>query len=267
MLPGRSASRRRGRTSNSSPDARRASSRPTRPAPGPGPPGSPRCRRARRSAPIWNCSQPRRAPSCAPPGRSCASVVVVEAGDAGHHALQRGRLRHRGAPLGLGVVRAPEHPDADRPSPGARPPMHRVVAVVELLLARGELAVGGVAAADVLHDDDVAVRGQPDRVGVHQVDVDVLVVRLPRQQDRVRRRVGGPVDVGAQHDPVPHPTLDVVLDKDVTPRHHRAGHETRAYGASASDKSSFRSVDRSFHRRPCDDPSLSRPGQPGHVDH
>jgi len=168
---------------------------------------------------------------------------VVEAGDAGHHALQRGRLRHRGTPLGLGVVGAAEHPDGAVRARHPGGPLHRVVPVVELLLARDELAVGGVAAADVLHDDHVARSGESHGVGVHQVDVDVLVVRLPRQEHRVRAAVGGAVDVGAQHDPVPHRTLDIVLDEDVTARRYQTGHEPEPYVGAAVRARPFHRAD------------------------
>ena len=153
----------------------------------------------------------------------------VDPGDAGDQAPQGRGPHDRGTPLCLRVIGPAEHPDLAGGSRQPCGPLHRVVAVVELLLARDELAVRGVPAADVLHHDHVAACGQQDRVGVHQVDVGVLVVRLPRQQHRVRTTPLRAVHVGAQHDPVPHRRLDVVLDEDVVSRHDETGHGAEAY--------------------------------------
>ena len=234
-LPGRSASCRRGSRSSSSPDASRAVVAPNSAMAQASSGVLSRCRRRRRSAPIWNCSQPRRDPSFAPPGRSCASVTWWKRDTPAIMLFSAGGCHHGGTPLRLGVVRASEHADLTVRAGEPGGPLDRVVAVVELLVARGELAVRGVAATDVLHHDDVAARSEEHRVGVHQVDVDVLVVRLSGQQHRVTTVVCGPVDVGPQHDPVAHPCLDVVLDQNVVSPRDRSGHGASPAGGNEGD--------------------------------
>ena len=180
--------------------------------------------------------QPTQARSLVRPARSFLRLGhVVEARHPGNHAFQCGRLHHGGTPLRLGVVRASEHADLTVRAGEPGGPLNRVVAVLELLVARGELAVRGVAATDVLHHDDVAARSEEHRVGVHQVDVDVLVVRLSGQQHRVTTVVCGPVDVGPQHDPVAHPCLDVVLDQNVVSPRDRSGHGASPAGGNEGD--------------------------------
>ena len=94
------------------------------------------------------------------------AVVGLRRGEPGADGGQAGRPRRRGEELheaGIGVA---VHAD-----PAARlrqrgRPLDRVVAVVGLVQERDEVAVRRPAPAAVLHDDDVAVRGEPRRVVV-----------------------------------------------------------------------------------------------------
>ena len=97
-------------------------------------------------------------------------------------------------------------------------PLDRVVPVLELVDTGVEVAVGGVPTADVLHHHEVAGSGQLYGVSIDRVDVGVLVVRLARQQHGVRTIVWRPVDIGSQHDAVPHPSRHIVLDEDALAR-------------------------------------------------
>src|SRR5215211_7534021 len=84
------------------------------------------------------------------------AVEVVAPGEAGDHALQRGRPHDGGLPLGLSEVREAVHADRSVGTGELRGPLDGVVAVLILLDEGYELAFRAVTSAHVLHDDDEA---------------------------------------------------------------------------------------------------------------
>ena len=81
-----------------------------------------------------------------------------------------------------------------------RGPLHRVVAIVRLVLERVPLAFGRVAAAHVLDDDDVSAGGGLQS----ESGVAVLVVGRALEEHGKACRPRGPVDVGAKRHAVAH---------------------------------------------------------------
>ena len=90
-------------------------------------------------------------------------------------------------------------------------PFDGVVAVVGLVFEGIPLALGGVAAAHILHDDEVATR----RGGAAKVGCVVLVIGRALQQRRVFAIARGVVDVRTQGDAVAGLHGDAAFDRDV----------------------------------------------------
>src|SRR5579863_7206256 len=85
--------------------------------------------------------------------------MVIAGCHGGHYAGEVRRLRDRGEHLRGADVGAAGHADFAIRIRKRSGPFDGVVAVGDLVPEGVELAVGGVTAADVLHDHDVAVRG------------------------------------------------------------------------------------------------------------
>ena len=90
-------------------------------------------------------------------------------------------------------------------------PLDGVVAVVGLVLEGIPLAFGGVAAADVLHYDEIATRGGGEAEGSGIV----LVVGRALKKRGIFAVTGGVVDVGVEGDAVAGLHGDAVFYGDV----------------------------------------------------
>ena len=90
-------------------------------------------------------------------------------------------------------------------------PLDGVVAVVGLVLEGIPLALGGVAAADVLHDDEVSAGGG----GAAEFGGVVLVIGRALEEDGIFAIAGGMVDVGVEGDAVAGLHGDAVFYGDV----------------------------------------------------
>ena len=97
-------------------------------------------------------------------------------------------------------------------------PLHGVVAVVGLVFEGIPLTLGGVAAAHILHNHQVATRGSL----AGEVGGAVLVVGCALEQRWVFALAGWAVDVGTQGDAVAGLHGDALLDHDLDRR--RGGH-------------------------------------------
>ena len=106
----------------------------------------------------------------------------------------------RGEHLRRADVRAAEHAHPPVCMWQGRRPLDRVVPVVRLVPEGVPLALGGVATADILNDDDVSPGGcfQPESV------ISVLVVRRALQEHGKAAVRSGPVDVSPQRHAVAH---------------------------------------------------------------
>ena len=87
--------------------------------------------------------------------------MIVAGGDDGADAGKMRRMSDGGQHLRGADVGAATHADLAVGIGQRGRPLHRVVAVIRFVLEGVPLAVGGVAAADVLNDDDVAASGAP----------------------------------------------------------------------------------------------------------
>ena len=123
-----------------------------------------------------------------------------------------GRVRDRGEHLRGADVGAAGHADFAVRIGKSGGPFDSVVAVGDFVAEGVELAVGGVAAADVLHDHDVAVRG--DLIGGCCGPADAFVVGRAHQDDGEFSFGFGAVDVGAESDAVAGFHVDAGLDDD-----------------------------------------------------
>jgi hypothetical protein len=154
-------------------------------------------------------------PGLIEPLLECAALVgpvfvVVGGGDDGADAGEVGRFADGGEHLGCADVGAGEHADF---SVGVRQgggPFNGVVAVVGFVLEGVPLALGGVAAADVLSDDHEAVL---DGFGAKGGEA-VLVVGGADEEDVEGTITGGAVDVGEEGDAVAGFHGDVFFDDD-----------------------------------------------------
>ena len=90
-------------------------------------------------------------------------------------------------------------------------PLHRVVAIIDLVLEGVPLAVGGVAAAHILHHHHEAARNCLGR----KFSGSVLVVGGPLQKHRERTLADWAIDVGLERDAVARLHRDVVLEEDL----------------------------------------------------
>ena len=136
-------------------------------------------------------------------------VVAAAVGRSRKQRHQRWRLARGGLQLGGREVAATEHADAAVNLGQPRGPLHRIVAIVRLIVWTSD-AVGGVSAARVLdHDHEAASRDgaeSPCRVAI------VLGVGRALQQRRVAAGGCRPVHVGAQNHAVAHASGYVLLD-------------------------------------------------------
>ncbi len=147
------------------------------------------------------------------------AVVVLRAREARADRGERGRPLRRRQQLDRAGVGEAVHPDAAVAARQGGGPLDRVVAVLRLVRERREHAVGGVPAARVLDDDEVALAGVPGWVRVPEVAVrGGLVVGQADQQDGVHPTAERAVDVGPQHRAVAHGQLDAALDLDAEQR-------------------------------------------------
>ena len=128
-------------------------------------------------------------------------AVIVVAGNVREYGLQMRVSGHRRFPLRDAQVGAAIHTHpAVRPRL-ARDPVQRVVAVVDFLVDRFECAAGSIAAAHVLHDDNVTVIhegliGGRDRIA--------LPVGCAQQDRGIARRRAWTEDVRAQYHAIAH---------------------------------------------------------------
>ncbi len=141
------------------------------------------------------------------------AVVVVGGGVGWDDGLQRGRRGGGGQPLGRAHVGRAIHADLAVGAGQAGGPFDAVVAVVPVIGVFVEDPVRGALAADVLDHHDVAVGGVPvRRLEARRLNLRRgLAVLGAHQDDRDRVLGRGPIDVGAQDDPVAHLGLDIGL--------------------------------------------------------
>ena len=142
---------------------------------------------------------------------------VVAAG-VGRRREQRDKVRRtqrRGEELHGGAVAAAEHPYTSVHVRQRRHPLDCVVAVGPFVVRHGH-AVGHIASARVLHDDDKAGLGKAMVLARGRVGV----LRVGRALQQRRTVPVGPwaVDVRTQHHPVAHPRREIFLDDDVCGR-------------------------------------------------
>ncbi len=167
-----------------------------------------------------------RTPRFVKPLFECATLigpvlVVVRRGDDRADAGEMRWMADCGEHLRRAHVRSAEHADFAIGVRQSCRPLHRVVAVVDLVLEGVPLTLGGIAATDVLHDDHEASGDSMAR----EVGGIVLVIGRALQKDREGSFAGGTIDVGLERDTVAGLHRDVAFEDQIAHglRHLRCG--------------------------------------------
>ena len=164
--------------------------------------------------------------------------MVVAGGDNGADSGEMGRVADGGEHLRGSDVGTAEHADFAVGVGERGGPFDGVVAVVGLVLEGIPLALRGVAAADILDDDEVATQGG----ATAEFNAVVFVVGRALEECgefSIARRV---VDVCAEGDAVAGLHGDSALDGDI-------GRLCGGEGGSGDDEEAEGSFEHEFHRR------------------
>ena len=154
-----------------------------------------------------------------PEGKGSALIrpafVIVGGGNQWKNGFEMGRRTDRGEPLGRTDIGRPIHADVTIRPRLDRTPLHRVIAVQDVISEGIKLPIGRVPPASVLDDHGIPLASRPHHVEHQDYSGEqIFIIRRALEDNGIFPRCGRAVHVGSQHGPIPHWDRDVFFNAE-----------------------------------------------------